>query len=238
MLAFGSALKGLSVVAKDGAIGEVRDAYFDDRSRDVRWLVIDTGTWLSGRLVLLPTSHLSFNGSACAVEVDLTRQQVEHSPHVDAHRPVSRQMETTIYSYYNWAPYWGAATPVAGYAQPSPLGVVPPAQFDLQRGPRASSDHGDEDPHLRSADEVVGYYVQAKDGPLGHIEDLLIKTTGWSVDGLAIDTKNWWPGRKVVLAAELLLSVSWGERLVDVSCTREEIKRAPEYNAQRFALAE
>lgn len=235
MLAFSSGFKGLGLVARDGPIGEIADCFFDDDSREIRWLVIDTGTWLTGRRVLLPASHLSFDTSASSVRVDLTRQQVKDSPHADSHRPVSRQMETSIYGYYNWAPYWGAPALVPGYGEPAHLGLVAPAAAEVAKaelGRRA-----EDDPNLRSADEVVGYYIQARDGPLGHIEDLLISTGPWFVAAFAIDTRNWWPGRKVILTSEVLAGISWGERFVELRCSRDQIREAPEYDVRQFDLS-
>ena len=34
-------------------------------------------------------------------------QQVKDSPDMSTERPVSRQIETNIYDYYGWQPYWG-----------------------------------------------------------------------------------------------------------------------------------
>ena len=108
MLRNASAIKGYAIAATDGRLGTVSDFLFDDASWLVRWLVVDTGKWLSGRKVLLPTSvlgHLDPNGNEFAA--NLTMQQVKDSPDIDTERPVSRQIETNIYDFYGWSPYWG-----------------------------------------------------------------------------------------------------------------------------------
>ena len=108
MLRNASAIKGYAIAANDGRLGTVSDFLFDDASWLVRWLVVDTGNWLSGRKVLLPPSvlgHLDPKGREFAV--GLTMQQVKDSPDIDTERPASRQMETNIYDYYGWNPYWG-----------------------------------------------------------------------------------------------------------------------------------
>ena len=47
-------LKGYSIQGSDGeTIGTVKEFYFDDRHWTVRYLVANTGTWLSGRQVLV-----------------------------------------------------------------------------------------------------------------------------------------------------------------------------------------
>ena len=58
MLRKASAINGYAVAASDGRLGTVSDFLFDDASWMVRWLVVDTGNWLSGRRVLLPPSVL------------------------------------------------------------------------------------------------------------------------------------------------------------------------------------
>ena len=46
-------LDGFTIGATDGDIGMVNDCYFDDLSYTVRYVVVDTGGWLTGRKVLL-----------------------------------------------------------------------------------------------------------------------------------------------------------------------------------------
>jgi len=116
MLQKASAVKGYAIAASDGLLGTVSDFLFDDASWLVRWLVVDTGNWLPGRKVLLPTSVL---GHADAKErifrVKLTMQQVKDSPEISTDRPVSRQSETHIYNYYGWSPYWGTGFYMGGF---------------------------------------------------------------------------------------------------------------------------
>jgi hypothetical protein len=52
-------LRVYTIGATDGDIGTVEDAYFDDRSWTVRYLVVDAGSWLSGRKVLISPSSIS-----------------------------------------------------------------------------------------------------------------------------------------------------------------------------------
>ena len=58
MLRHESKINGYAIHASDGLIGTVSDFLFDDATWLVRWLVIDTGSWLAGREVLLPPSAL------------------------------------------------------------------------------------------------------------------------------------------------------------------------------------
>ena len=98
---------GHKLAATDGDIGKVKDFYFDDKSWALRYVVADTGTWLTGRQVLLsPYSFGLFDQSKKVLQISLTRQQIENSPSIDAHRPVSRQYEENYYNYFGWPLYW------------------------------------------------------------------------------------------------------------------------------------
>jgi uncharacterized protein YrrD len=89
MLKPASAFKGLTIAATDGDIGSVTDLYFDDLSWTIRYLVVDTGTWLPGRQVLI--SPLSVRQVDDKILMSLTRAQVQNSPPVEADKPVNRQ---------------------------------------------------------------------------------------------------------------------------------------------------
>ena len=53
MLRTAKELIGYTIRALDDDVGHVDDFYFDDRYWLIRYLVVDTGGWLSGRKVLL-----------------------------------------------------------------------------------------------------------------------------------------------------------------------------------------
>ena len=96
MLQVISALKGFAIEATDGRIGTVVDFLFDDVSWKVRWLVVDCGTWLKGRKVLIHPPAVSYAGLEDEqFDVKLTKAQVESSPSWQEHQPVSQQMQTS-----------------------------------------------------------------------------------------------------------------------------------------------
>lgn len=181
-------LNNYKLGARDGEIGEVKEFYFDDQSWTIRYLVADTGGWLSGRQVLISPYALDrANEEEKVIPVDLTRTQIEKSPSLATDRPVSRQYEWDYYSYYGWPAYWGGpyvwgmgAYPIRGRSEWS----------EVSR--RAEG----EDPHLRSTKDVTGRDIQARDGEIGHVEDFVIDDETWAIRYLIVDTRNWWPGRR------------------------------------------
>lgn len=232
MLWNASTIKGYAIVASDGRLGTVNDFFFDDASWMVRWLVVDTGNWLSGRKVLLPPVALGHpDPTEHEFPVRLTKQQVKASPDVDSDRPVSRQMETDIYDYYGWTPYWGGFY-MAGYD--SVPGVVAESAYrEAQRREEqlAETRRRDEDPHLRSIKEVTGYHIRVIDGDIGHVEDFLVDDTDWSVRYFVVDTKNWWPGKKVLISPAFAREIDWPDRLVYLTVNRQKVKDSPAYDA-------
>lgn len=232
-----SNVTGYGIQATDGSIGAIEDLLFDDATWALRWVVVDTGKWLPGRRVLLPPSALVRRDEATGMlEVDVTQEQVKESPGLEADEPVSRQLERRVFGYYGWEPYWvgypypAGGTVAAGAAAPMPpVGVPPSGEAVTPEDEKNAELEGD--PRLRSTSEVTGYYVEATDGEIGHVEDFIIEEDGWIIRYLIIDTRNWWPGKRVLIAPQWLRDISWADRRVVLDVDREKVKSSPEYEA-------
>ncbi len=232
MLWHASAINGYAIETSDGEIGTVSDFLFDDASWRVRWLVVDTGNWLSGRKVLLPPSALGRLYEKDRVfAVKLTKQQVKDSPEIDADRPVSRQMETSVYDYYGWRPYWGSGFYMGGYGYMPGSGMASPylgARCHEQKIDEAQAAR--DDVHLRSVEAVTGYHIHASDGEIGHVEDFIVDDADWSIHYLVVDTKNWWPGKRILVSSRSSGEIDWTDRLVNLDVDRQRIKGSPAYD--------
>ncbi|HZS93378.1 MAG TPA: PRC-barrel domain-containing protein [Chloroflexota bacterium] len=225
MLWNASAISGYAIEASDGRLGTVSDLLFEDVGWAIRWLVVDTGNWLSGRKVLLPLSALGQPDRALRqFPVKLTMQQVKDSPDIDTDQPVSRQLETHVYDYYGWNPYWGSY--MSGGAMAMPFAAPP-----LLSGARPRETRPDEgDPHLRSIAAVTGYHIHAVDGEIGHVEDFLVDDAGWSIRFITVDTRNWWPGKKVLVSPRAVREIDWADRLIHLNVDRQKVKDGPPYD--------
>lgn len=237
MLRNAKKLEDHALRASDGDIGHVKDFFFDDRAWTVRYLVVDTGTWLNRRKVLIsPTALGVADWEHRVLPVALTQDQVRRSPPLDASQPVTREHESQLTHYYNWPAYWGAAGfPDLGYALPMvPVDVQPPQHEGGTVVParRVSADTAARpaDYHMRSVRGVTGSEIEATDGPIGHVDDFLIDDRTWEVRYLVVDTRNWLPGKKVVVAPQWIHNVGWEEAKVHVDLTREAIKSSPAYD--------
>ncbi len=221
-------LNDLPIEATDGEVGNVKDIYFDDHRWVVRYLVVETGSWLAGRKVLTsPISVTGIDWDQNIAHVGLTRQQVRASPKLDTDKPVSRQHERDFFDYYGYPYYWNG--PGLWGTAPYPVnsvGFIPPvtnSPGELLATPT--------DPHLRSAKEVTGYRLHTIGDSLGHVEDFLLDSASWALRYLVVDTRNWLPGRHVVIPPQWIKDVDWNERVVNVSVTRDTVQGAPEYHS-------
>ena len=137
-----SDLRRFTIAASDGSLGSVGDVYFDDRSGDVRYLVVDAGDGLPGRRVVPPIAVHSSDPPT--LHVALSKQQLEPA---------------------------------------NPARAVESA-----------------DVHLQSATAVMGYAVQAEDGEIGHVKDVLVDDRTWAIRYLVVDAENRWAGKRVLVS--------------------------------------
>jgi hypothetical protein len=225
-------LHGAVLHASDGEIGEVEEVLFDDAQWTVRYLVVDTGGWLTGRKVLIPPIALGeLDWDRRLLNVNLTRDQVEQSPAAETDKPVSRQWEADYYDYYLWPRYWGGSAGSAGtggiwFPVPISGSALTPQQEADERARHVG------DAHLRSTREVTGYEIVALDGHLGHVDDFLVDDSTWVIRYLAVDTRDWWPGKKVLLPPDWIGPTLWPERTVAlaVTVTRDQVRNGPEWH--------
>ena len=248
MLHSAKSLEKTEIRGTDDIIGRIDDVLFDDRFWHVRYFVVDTGVWLSGRRVLISPLAIRAESSTdlSRLVAQLTQEQVRRSPSFDDKAPPTREQEATLHAHYQWPPYWAGAVPLSGDVLPDPVASPATANAgaaDENRGEAPAAERRDaptdavdrlaNDPHLRSAREVRGHRIAATDGEIGHVEDFLVDARTWQIRYLVVDTRNWWPGRKVVIAPMWLNRVSWTEKKVFVDLTRDAIKASPEYNEAR-----
>jgi hypothetical protein len=245
-------LGGYAVLATDGEVGYVTEFYFDDEKWVIRYLVVECGSWLSRRKVLItPISIGKPDWGGRILPVSITRAQVRDSPDIDTDKPVSRQHEMDYLGHYGYPAYWGGAglwgiNAYPGMISGSVISETPgavAAGYGLAcSGPRqARPDHAVSqaevdrrergDPHLRSCEAVRKYRIEATDGGVGHVLGMLFDDETWAIRYFIVNTSNWWLGHEMLIAARLIRSVSWAEQSVSVNLTRKEVKEAPAYDA-------
>lgn len=209
MLVTAKQIRSCSLEAVDGTVGHVTDLLFDDLTWTIRYLEVDTGRWLPGRRVILsPEVIQAANYEAHRLNSPLMKEQVKHSPPIESELPVSRQKEVELAAHYAWGAYWDDAE-AARREDRKPI-------------------------HLRSAGHVTGYHIRAIDGEIGHVADFIIDDRpydlgGWAVRYLVVDTRNFLPGRHVLVPPLWAESIDWDSQQVKVGLDRESIEASPEY---------
>ena len=191
---------GVCVIATDGEIGKVSNFLFDDQTWKLRYFVIDVGTWLTRKAVLISVSAVDRpDWAGKTFHAHLTKEQVRHSPDVDSTKPVSRQEEIAMNKYFGWPAYWYGELPAVS---------VPPGRDYLA--------HAGENPHLRSADQVAGYTVWSEDDEVGRLEHFIVDEDSWHIGYLDVKTGDWLHRRSVLVPTSWVQSVSWADRRVEL----------------------
>ncbi len=210
--------------AEDGEIGRCQDFLFDDEKWTIRYMVADTRKWLPGRKVLIsPISLGEPDWKTRRFAVELTRRQIKDCPPLEEDAPVSRQYEMIFGKYYATTPYWGGADIWGGFPTPALLRV--------RQDQLATDFEGPEENHLRSVKESTGYHIQATDGQIGHVEEFVVEDDTWTLRYVVVDTRNWLPGRKVLVSPQWVREVDWADRKFRVDLTTATIKNSPEYDS-------
>jgi len=230
-------LNGDKLAASDGDLGHVKDFYFDDLSWVVRYVVVDTGTWLTSRQVLLsPHAFGGLDQAGNVLRVNLTRQQVEDSPPIEWHKPVSRQYEEEYYRYYGWPYYWQgdglwgmSGFPVLDLPA-KPLPVEPAA---AKCPPREGADA-----HLRSFQAVRGYHIKATNGIIGHVCDFMMDDQSWVLGQLVVKIGHRFTGKEVQMPTRLVDRISYEDSTVLVNLTTEAVEQRPAHHPTPFGVAD
>ena len=228
-------LRGYAIRATDGVIGKVDDFYFDDEDWAIRYLIVDTGGWLSGRKVLISPiaiGHPDWIGQL--LPVSLTRAQVKRSPDIDTSKPVSRQHEAGYSFYYSYPYYWGGGGLWGMGAYPGSLTTEERFE-EAMKTRRTAAALASDDCHLRSCQTLIGNQIHATDGEIGHVKDVLVDEHTWAIRYLIVNTSPWWGGdHEVLIAPPWITTVSWAQARVSVDLTRQAVKEAPSFDPAAY----
>jgi hypothetical protein len=218
MLHSARALSRYEAHATDGKLGRAVDAYFDNVTREIRYLVVETSRWLPGKKLLISNRWLGLpDKDSKRFPINMTRAAAEERTASTNELPVSWKMEELLKVRF------GGLDSRGGPPVGTVLGSVirqGASQVEVETAAVQSADN----PDLRSLREIMGYQIEAMDGPLGVAYDFLIDDDGWVVRWLVVDTKSWKPGREVLVPPEWIETVSWSEHRIHVRVSRQKVK--------------
>lgn len=221
MLIKAKTLKGYKLKCTDGEIGEVKDFIFDEQYWTIRYIVANTGTWLTDRQVLIsPYSLVSIDKEEKQIVTTLTVKQIENSPPLYVNVPITRQYEATYNSHYGLPTYWNG---------PYMWGANP-AIFANSTAYKEALGEKNLEAGLRSSADIERYKISAPDTDFGHVVDFIIDEDFWAIRYLIIDTISWWPSPHVLIAPSWIDRIGEGDAKIYVSASSETIKSAPEYD--------
>ncbi len=216
-------LIGYSLQAKDGEIGRIDEFYFDDENWSIQYLIVQTGSWLNGRKVLIaPQSVERTDSEAKKFHINLSKELIKTSPDIDTDKPVSGQQEISLYGHYAWDRYGGGGF----YAGGSAPFLNTPVIIDEKILKETGSNHArkDDDLHLRSTNALTGYHIHATDGEIGHVNDFIIDDKTWQVLYFVIDTHNWFGGKKVLVDVKNITDIQWENSKIILDISMEDVK--------------
>jgi uncharacterized protein YrrD len=222
-------LTGFTIRGTDGDVGTLDDLLFDDEKWAIRYIVVNTGGWLGRRVLISPMSFSSIDWEGGAIDLSLTKERIRNSPDADPEGPISREFERGFYAYYGYPLYWDGPGFWGPAPYPGALAAAMAADDQMDPGGLGRLEERP-DSHVRSARTLLGNHIQAADGEIGHVDDLIVDDESWAIRYLRIDTSNWIGGKAVLVPQRALEEVNWLESKVHVSLTREQVKNSPEYD--------
>jgi sporulation protein YlmC with PRC-barrel domain len=210
--------------ARDGEVGKFEEFYFDDKYWAIRYLVVDTGNWITDRpdrrVLISPYAVTAVDEKKKIIATDLSKKQIKDSPSWNTKQPVSRQLEETYYQYYGWPVYWNG---------PHMWG---PYNYPVRETHKAAHTENVWEYNLRATAAMSGYHIHTNEGDIGHVVDFILDDKTWAIRYLIVDAQSWWPGKHVLISPQWIERVSWDESKVFVNLSRESIKQGPEYEKE------
>lgn len=229
-------LLGFRVCAGDAPVAVLRDLLFDEHSSSVRYLVTDPEAWLAtGQVLIAPAALTAVQSDAGRLETSLWKERFAASPSLAGGTDLSRPHEERLHEHHGWTPYWRAAGTVGLAPYWGAAGTVPAQEPPSSAAPEPDAPAADAaESRLRSARDVIGFYIEALDGDIGHVDDLVLDLERWVIRYLVVDTRNWLPGRRVVVSPAWLRRIDWGSRSVVLDLDQERIRHSPAYDRARL----
>lgn len=212
-------LVGIPVLTLDGEKRPVRNFLFDDRTWFLRYLIVDAGTWLAPRQVVISVAAVEApDWGRRLIPARMTLAELLNSPDPETMRPVSRQQQLAWNRRFGWPegePYWGGP--------PSAPGM----EFAL---------HGEDDPHLRRALDLISYQVWEEERSVGLLEGYFLEEGSWHIGYLLVRSGEW-VYRDRMITTRAVESISWGKHRVLLDSTHIEAARSPRAEGKEESVA-
>jgi hypothetical protein len=226
-------LTGYNMVATDGEIGKVIEFFFDDEIWFVRYMILKTGDWLHGRKVLISPDALKKTSWETGVfSVNITKEQVRDSPAIDTDKPVYRSQEIELYAHYDWESEWGSQFYDGGSMGES--NPVPIPDREILTAVDKADIRSNDQLHLRSTAIFLKFKIQATDGAVGPLVDLVMDDQSWKILYLVAEIPGL-PGKtKILIAVDHIRKIEWDLAIVFVDITLAAVEGSDLFKESTF----
>lgn len=227
---------GTKIQATDKRCGTCQDLLFDDASKKIVYVVVDTGSWLIDRQILLSPQAIGKLAPGDSIEVNLSSKDIEDGPPLKSDAPVSRQAEEKLHRHFGWTPYWDALAPGAtGQIMPPPaVTAKTETQDKTQQMAERYSDEGD--PNLRSCREVIGYGAHCGGEKVGKVDNICVSDEDWRIVYLGVDIHPWLPRGIRLAPGDQLVSISYLDSSVLLGDSCRDLASFPKWEDYEFPL--
>ncbi|MCB0194602.1 MAG: PRC-barrel domain-containing protein [Anaerolineae bacterium] len=231
-------LYGYTVMAGNDNIGHIDDIYFDDHNWIVQYFVIDTGNLFEGQKVLLsPTLIKHVDDEVEVLSVTLDRNGLSEFA-IATDQIVLGEAPATLSATEAGPPVSQLGgglfdEETVGMSDDSIIETIRAKEGKEETPPAESSGTRSKKGHrnpIYSSKELIGSYIHATDGDIGHIEDLVVDEKLWAIQKVIIDTRNWLPGKKVQIEPKWIDSIDWTETAVYLSLSKSAVKNQPRFD--------
>lgn len=219
MLRRAKELKGYHVRAVDGDVGSVHDVLVDDARWLVRYMVVESGSWIGSKTVLLSPATLGVpDVEGRAFSIDLTRREVEEGPIIDVTQPVPVD------------PAQGGAT--FGLLAPGRPVEPPTVEGEPIQAAAPPAGEATSVAHLRSLAVLRGFAVEALDGTIGRVDDVIVDDESWVVRYVVI-SRGRLRRRHIILPAAWINRVRWAIQTMSFDLERGMVESGPTYEPSK-----
>lgn len=203
---------------RDGELGPVEEMYFDDEKWTIRYILASLEEMPERqRAAVSPVSVADVDWKSRTIVVDLSRDQVTGCPEIDPQEPIGREKERQLSKHYGIPVYWSGVGLWGNHVYPGLLAGESPSEEE---------DRSEGENRVHRTKEVFGCKIQAADGEIGRVDDLVVEEKTWEILFLVIDTGSWLPGKKVIVDNHWIELVNWSSGTVTVSLPRNAIRSA------------
>ena len=228
MLHLAHKIRGTAIRSRDGEIGTLDDFLFEQSRWAVRYLVVNTGSWLEERKVLISPMAVEGPWDRSGISLSVRRAQVAESPDLQP-ATLARESESVLLQHYGQPFYWEGANIWGMFDTPTAL--LGARREPLPRNGSDSAATRVATERLRSTEELKGFHIQASDGEMGHVDDVFIGEESWRIRYLLVDTSNWIGGKSVLVATDVVETIDREAGKLRVSDSREDIRHSPTYDS-------